>query len=279
MNYTEFLAKWKDLIFTPLDLETPFPLSSDQLLEYTKLYPGHAHEAMIHKTLYNKVRPDFDYTANDPNDFEFFASYRIINRGEIYDKIFCEKYPQVFEWFDTLPMPPGKKFTFGWITQLEEDVIKLSNKNMCSALHVDECMGFGLRLFFNNKDNNLFYYGVKPEYNVQTIKENKDPYHNVGAFHSSDYSLNEKFQVPNANECFFENPIQINVGCETGFGMVQARAVHVIKKESHSDKITMIIEPVGDIKDHWDWEKVDRLLEHSVNKYPEQSIWYEDFLC
>lgn len=277
MNHQEFHDKWKNLIFTPLDLPGP-PCDSDLLAEFMSEYPGYSHEDNMHLTMHGYY-PQRDH---DPHtEYDFYRSFHVINtkiQKPWKCEVFAEMFPDVPQWLASLPMAPQKRFAFGWINQLSQCDVPDVNLSTTSNIHVDEPGSFGLRWFSNNLDNNLYFYGTKPDTNIPDIISQKPGVNtSLEMYHDTNNTTLTDHGIPRANHNFYTEPKKINVHANTGFMLGQHKAAHVIKTESHAHKCTFIVEPIGRLEDRWMWSELDLIVSQSVKNHPTKTIWHEDF--
>lgn len=275
MEHAEFIQKWQNLIFTPLDLPQP-PCDKLLLREFMQMFPGHNHEDYVKHHVYGKV----PVRNHDPDvEYEFFRSFRVVNNIlPWYCEVFADMFPDIPLWLSTLPMVPGKRFSFGWISQLEESDDSSINTMEYSNIHVDEPGSVGLRWFLNNTDNNLFFYATNHDITIpEIISQNPGVQQSKKLYHDNLDRVNPWHGIPQANHYFLSDPISINTSADTAFMLGQTKAAHVIKKESHDDKCTFIVEPAGNLEHRWDWQKLNTLIETSIENHPTETIWHEDF--
>ena len=277
MTHKEFHDAWQNLIFTPLDISNP-PCESQKLAEFMSMFPGHSHEDQVYKFLTGEAPVRSHY---DKVEFNFFRSFHVINT--IFPKpwrcdLFAEMFPEVSDWIETLPLAPEKRFNFGWINQLSApDVPDIDISQTCN-IHVDEPGSFGLRWFKNNLDNNLYFYGTRPDVTIPSLVEsctgNKTSWN---LYHDQKNTYHADHGIPRANHNFYNEPRKISTASDTGFMLGQHRAAHVIRNESHCNKCTFILETVGKLEDRWLWSELNELVEKSIDNYPGETIWHEDF--
>lgn len=274
MQYPEFHARWEKLVFVPLDIPMP-PCDHDLICEYMSQFPGRDHENYMRKQLgYGPLTPEEWLDT----EFDYFRSFRVFSNKPHFDwrcEIFREMFPDVEEWFQTLPLETGKRLSFGWINQLTPEYNKTYPT---SNIHTDEPGSFGLRWYSGNTDNNMYFYGTRNDITIPEIDDlansdfSWDRYHNT-----QDQSLNAQ-GLPRANHNFYEHAVPVDAPENCGFILGQNRAAHVIKTESQHNKITYIIEPIGRQEHTYLWQDVSDIIERSIDLYPDQVIWHED-LC
>ncbi|MCP4832516.1 MAG: hypothetical protein GY886_09920 [Gammaproteobacteria bacterium] len=277
MEYQEFHAKWQNLIFTPLDISNP-PCDAQQLQKFMDMYPGHSHEDNMNHIVHGA----YPERNHDPETlYDFYRSFHVINTK--FSKpwkceVFAEMFPDIPEWLRSLPLAPEKRFAFGWINQLRDQDVPDINFKTTSNIHVDEPGSFGLRWFFNNSDNNLYFYGTKPDITIpDIITSNPNTDTNYHLYHDTINNQLNSDDIPRANNNFYSKPIKISTTSHTSFMLGQQKAAHVIKSESHNYKSTFILEPLGRFEDRWLWSELDHIVEQSVNNHRSETIWHEDF--
>jgi len=279
MQFDEFHKRWEKLVFVPMDIGMP-PLEYEKICEFMDMFPDHEHENYFRRSLgAEPLIQDYDKEKN----FDFFRSFRVYSNKPPYAwqcPIFKEMFPDLESWFETLPLAPGKRLSFGWISQLSPEY----NTNFpTSLIHIDEPGNFGFRWFQGNLDNNLYFYGTRGDITIPEIMDlNSNPNDpndlQWNLFHNTtDASLNSQ-GLPKANQHFYNCARRIDCPEHTGFILGQTRAAHVIKRESNHNKVTYILEPVGRLEDRWLWQEVSDIIERSIDLYSNQVIWHED-LC
>lgn len=276
MNYQEFHDKWKNLIFTPMDIPIP-PCDTKKLQEFIDLYPGQSHDEKMQLKRHGKVL--YKRNHDDLEMYNFFRSFHVIDTmpaTPIICEVFAEMFPDVPEWLESLPLAPGKRFLFGWVSQLPPSLD--SDSKVTSTIHVDEAGSFGLRWFINNFDNNLYFYGTKPDITIpDIIASDPNEKTSYGAYHDTLNTQYNNHDIPRANKYFYSEPIKISTQPHTGFMLGQHKAAHVIKPESHPHKCTFIVQPVGKLEDRWLWSDLNQIVEQSVKNHSTETIWHEDF--
>lgn len=282
MDHFQFTEKYKNLIFTPLDIPPP-PVDKDKFKQW------HEQRPLYEVEFTNRFSPpDYIYTWEQHLEilksckFTLFDSFHVQvqnNTIQWKDPEFFDQFPEVEEWFKCLPLPePNKRFVFGWLSQTPSDLLNQLNKPLFSPIHIDELNSFGLRWFLNNTQNNLYFYGTKPDITMADFyDQERGDIQTYTQTHCPSGAVNQ-WGLPVPNENFLSTPIRINTRADTGFMMGQIKAAHVIKHElDNRDKATFIVQPIG-LKEHrWNWSKLDKIVQQSIKKYPEETIWYEDF--
>ena len=278
MDYQEFHAKWQNLIFTPMDIPIP-PCDPQQLQKFMDMYPGHSHDEKMQRKRLGKVMHKRNNRESEM--YNFFRSFHVIDTmpdTPLICEDFAEMFPDVPKWLESLPLAPGKRLLFGWISQLAQSVVPNLDTSITSTIHVDEAGSFGLRWFINNTDNNLYFYGTKPDITLPSIiasKSHEKPSHFI--YHDKINTQYNKHDIPRPSEHFYSDPIKISTKPHTGFMLGQQKAAHVIKSESHPHKCTFIVQPIGKLEDRWLWPELNQIIEQSVKNHPSETIWHEDF--
>lgn len=270
MNHEEFKNKWKNLIFAPLNLPCP-PIDVDKLTEWTNNNAD--HERKFYENIEGKPFTD-----------EYWEERTWGARGALWESYFVhdpwqgdygdffDHFPDVKDWFKTLPLVEGKRLTFGFLKQRDTTVLQEKNQYLSSTIHTDEVGSFGLRWFLNNQQNNLFFYPAKVEIDGVITKQ-------LQRFNEAGTVLYTDDNVPLPNEdLLYPNYVKVNTRKDTAFILGQLKAAHWIKHESSLiDKYTFIVNPIGILEHRWDWTKVDAILTESIKTHPDEVIYHNDF--
>jgi hypothetical protein len=278
MSHQEFMHRWRDLIFTPIDIPGP-PCDPELIAEFMADWPGTSYHRHVIKSIHGPDHTDIPY---DPNtEWDFFQSFVVKNSSAEFpwhDTDFQAMFPDVSDWIQTLPMVPDKNYAFGWVAQLPTDTISQTNHMNTSMIHTDETGSVGLRWFKQNTDNNLYFYETKQGMTLEEIYELSVPEtkYCLDLYHSPDQTPDPDTGLPRPNEYFKPQAHKVHTRPDTGFMLQQQNACHVIKKESQQAKYTFIVEPVGNFEHRWDWYQLDQIVTQSIDAHPTEVIWRSD---
>ena len=271
MNHTEFVNKWKNLIFSPLNIPCP-PIDTDILTEWTNNNAD--HERKFYECIEGKPFTDDSWEEITWGDrTALWESYFVHDpwQGDYGD--FFDHFPDVKEWFKTLPLVEGKRLTFGFLKQRNKAILQEKNQYLSSSVHIDEVGSFGLRWFLNNQQNNLFFYPAKTEISSNELGASLQLMDKYGSMKFT----KDNAPLPNEN-LLYPDYVQINTRKDTAFILGQVKAGHWIRHESSPvDKYTCIVKPIGTMEHRWDWAKMDAILTESIKTYPDEVIYHNDF--
>lgn len=284
MNYTEFTEKYKTLVFAPLTLPPP-PVTAEELTAWVNDYPD--MEFNETKAVFPDLTKEQFHEHFLKEKFYFFDSFRVCEDLHLtgWNPDFIERFPQMKDWIDDLPVPKHLSYTCGWIVQFPKDTLLKYNKPLCSPIHVDEANGFGLRYFINNQRNHLHFYGIKPDITANDIlehaKQNNIVY-NYQIHHKLDQDGEPVFDgiIPIPNDNYLPKYQTINTVKDTAFLLGQTHASHFITHEDTDElKFTWVVQPIGvPNSEAYDWDRIDQSLQEIIKTRPEECVWYEDFL-
>jgi len=284
MNHKEFLEKYKDIVFIPTVLEPP-PFDLKKLYKWIEDNPNIEHE--YYCTKFNLDMPSdefYDMKWVQGNYSVFFKSYYVCDY-ELgwWNRSFNETFPEVLEWAKTgIPIKEGKRYQFGIVTQRSLEDLKEHGRVFSSSIHTDE-EDIGIRWFFNNKNNNLFFYKTKVPVDDLKAQATDETRNSVVMFNKLtpevELVMNEELKIPYASDNCYSIPIKIDTAETTGWYLNQYRAAHVIAHEmDNPEKITIILDAIGNKEHKWDWERLDNIMTESLEKYKDEAIFLDDFI-
>lgn len=286
MNHEEFLEKYKDIVFIPTVLDPP-PFDHGNLIKWIKDNPQVEHEYYCKKFNVDISLDEFlEMKWGDTNFTTFFKSYYVCDyQMGWWHEGFNTAFPEVLEWAKTIPTKPGKRIQFGVVTQRSLATLHEHKRQLCSSIHTDES-DVGLRWFINNKNNNLFFYKtkkpVKEIIDGINLGEDSDRFQGARLFNlmtdDNKFVLNETLGIPRPNEFCFPDPIQINVDENTGWFLNQHQSAHAIAHEiNNPDKVTIILDAIGAPQHKWDWDRLDKIMQDSLETHRDKAIFLQDF--
>ena len=284
MNHTEFLNKFKDIVFIPTILDPP-PFDLEKLYNWIADNPYVEYDYYCTKFQQDMPLEEFyEMKWSKGNYTTFFKSYYVCDyKMGWWNESFNKTFPEIIEWAKTgIPVTDGKRYQFGIVTQRSISDLKNHNRAFSSSIHTDE-EDVGLRWFFNNKNNNLYFFKTKkPVYDMVTSEtgEVTGGIANFNQINSDlDLIMNEKLGIPHANDNCYRTPIKINTTNETtGWYFNQHHTAHAIAHEmDNPDKLTIIIDAIGNKEHKWDWQRLDNIMTESLKKFRDQAIFLNDF--
>lgn len=277
----EFLAKWSKLIFCPLDISVP-KISTLKFLEWAERAKDTDYNLFKYTTSKysssRKVMTEEEFVQDRKYSFwsgYYALSYQTvadsINTGSIWAHDFDKLFPELVNFYQSLPIQQIK--TIGFLIQ------KKSNTSPpFSLFHVDGPEMFGFRVFLNSKSKGFAMRKLhkdKINFNLGSINLGKDQYFHSNPKKASINNLN--YNIVEKKEFYPQFPNN-NCACV----LTNFSACHSAYEDpgtGEETKITTLI--MSDHKnslDSYDYEKFDKLLERSVNKYKDFVIWYDDDL-
>jgi hypothetical protein len=283
MNHGDFNKKYRDIVFIPTVLEPP-PFDLEKLHKWIKDNPNLEYEYYCTKFNLDITSKEFyDMKWDHGNYSAFFKSYYVCDyKLGWWNESFNQTFPEVLEWAKTdIPVKDGKRYQLGIVTQRSLEELKEHGRAFSSSIHTDE-EDIGLRWFFNNKNNNLFFYKTKVPVDDLKKQATDEARNSVTMFNKitadTELVMNEELGVPYANDNCYSVPIKINTVPTTGWYLNQYQSAHVIAHEiDNPEKITIILDAIGNKEHKWDWERLDDMMVESLEKYKDQAIFLDDF--
>lgn len=266
-------------MFTPTVMEPP-PVDTEKMLEWIRNNPYFEYEYF--KALGNDITKEefYQYKWEKNNNSTFFKSYYVTDyRLGWWHQDFVDNFPEIVEWTKTVPFSnPHKRFQLGFVTQRSLEELKQHNRKFCSSIHIDE-PDVGIRWFFNNKNNNLFFYKTKKPM-AELRHETGFTTLSLNRMENDSLVMNENLGIPHSNTQYVHSdPIKINTSEQnTGWYLNQQNAAHVIAHEmDNPDKITVILDAIGEPEHKWDWYRLDEMMTKSLEKYSSEAIMLNDY--
>jgi len=257
MNSKEFNERWKNLLYAPLDIPVP-------LIDYNKIYKW-IETSNQEDDMFLEYVPDHD---DDPGVIH--GTYRCMfakdENGWVceFDKLF----PEYIEFFKTLPLNYFN--TMYLVQQTPERVGPMTSW----VIHVDEINQFGLRVFLNKSEHGPTFYKIRKDCPDTPYYQDTDFYMKEG----NRAILENGSYVPNT-DVLHSSPYYTKSPHSQG-------AVSVLNNISaaHTGEYTLTGESRFFFVFHsgqdmgmsmLDFDKLDKLVEQSLVKYPEYTLYYD----
>lgn len=287
MDRQEFCKLYDNLLFVPLEVRHPpvDPALLGKWCEESNDSVKLRTQNLSPEERMEKLR-EFN---NTKNIFSFASIYSLTNGDGTFKQSFLNYFPDFVEWFESLTFikKSPKDFRMGVLRQDTQEFIYRSDLHSHSPIHHDQPGTFGLRIYFNNNNNNMYmiprkvpheYYGeVDP-------KIKKDVYNDV--LHKKDENgdivmTDNGFPVP-ADEYHSVYLRARTPNKDTIFMLNDARCAHVVMKEydvrpEHQDeKYTMLLLARNEHDDLFDWDELHKVIQQSIEKNSEYVVWWDD---
>lgn len=284
MNHKDFVDKYKDIVFIPTVLESP-PFDLKKLYKWIEDNPFLEYDYYCTKFNLDISSEEFYNSKWSNGSYSiFFKSYYVCDY-ELgwWNESFNQTFPEILEWAKTgIPVKDGKRYQFGIVTQRSLKELEEHGRAFSSSIHTDE-EDIGIRWFFNNKNNNLFFYKTKVPVDQLKSQATDETRNSVVMFNKLtpdvDLVINEDLGIPYASDNCYSTPIKINTAETTGWYLNQCQSAHVIAHEiDNPEKITIILDAIGNKEHKWDWERLDAIMTESLEKYKDQAIFLDDFI-
>jgi len=283
MNYHEFINKYRDLVFIPTVLPPP-PFDLKKLHTWIGNNPDleyHYYCAKFQSDI--SVEKFYEMKWSAGNYTTFFKSFYVCDyHMGWWNESFNKAFPEILEWAKIgIPVKDGKRYQFGIVTQRSLKDLEDHNRAFSSSIHTDE-QDVGLRWFFKNKNNNLYFFKTKKPVHDIFTNEAGETTSGIAAFNkvTADMQIvmNEKLGIPHANKNCYSKPIKIDTVETTGWYLNQYHTAHAIAHEmDNPEKITIILDAIGNVEHKWDWERLDVMMTESLEKYSDSAIFLNDF--
>lgn len=276
---TEFLSKWGKLIFCPLDLSVP-EISISTFLEWAEGAKETDYNLFKYTTsrasLDKKIMTEEEFAQDRKYGFwsaRYALSYQTVansnNTESEWANNFDKLFPDLVKFYHSLPIKKIK--TIGFLIQN-----KSSNSPPFAPFHIDGPEMFGFRIFLNSKSKGFTMRKIqrsKINFDLGLVNLGQDRFFHhdpkKASINNLNYNIVEKKefypQFPNKNcACVLTNFSACH-SAYTDAGIGEETKITTLVMSDHKNSL-----------DSYDYEKFDKLLERSVDKYKDFVIWYDD---
>jgi hypothetical protein len=253
MNHQEFMDKYDSLMFARLAI--PFPdvdLVSFHLwceankratyLSYVHHRQKSGREAMEEEVFHEIGIHGYwrQHHLTDARDNKFYGT-------------FAQEFPELVEFFNSFAI---NNLDLVIATTWSAEARTANVSDISDVMHFDE-RGFGIRAYANYENGGLAFRRLKDRTAVP-IREQRGTYI--------------------AQEEEMQDEVQCALIADPSFSWILNNhcAFHAPKKvgTDFDSKITFVIQGGNPPETYFDWGKLDSIVQDSLDKYPEQAIWY-----
>ena len=257
MYNAEFIEKWKNLLYIPLDVPVP-EFNYDKLCNWVDT-STHRNEHDMHLTYETESETGAVHGT-------YRCMYAKDRDGWVGD--FDIKFPEYMDFFKSLPL--NYFSTMYLVRQTPEKAGPLTSW----YIHVDETNQFGLRVFLNKSSKGPTFYKIKEAalsdtyYDDNFYMKNSD---GIAIIKNGSY-------VPNP-DVLYPDPYYTASPCDTG-------TVSIVNNISaaHTGEYTLdgesrfffVFHPAQDANISMiDFDELDVMIGDALTKYPEYALYYE----
>lgn len=238
MNHVEFLHRYNELLFLPLDWIIP---SIDEA-EFTAW-------AQNNREFSNSVVRE---TAKNPNAQAtdgFWWVHYLFHNG-VWAPGFAEQFPEWVLFFESSPLRNHRQF---YILQQHEEV------EQTGYIHFDEREIPGLRAYVN-ADEGLYFRPLKQP----------DTYPNI-------QQLNSLLSMRHNEDLLQPRELNIQSPCDHyPFLLGNQHAPHAVRPCLHgSRKLTFVMQSGNVPQDAYDWDALSALVERSLVRFADSALWFK----
>jgi len=285
ITYTEFCKKHDNLMFAPLDIELP-PVTPAELVSWCEqtggAYRNYAKEAgiSIEELLLTLYPAHFETT----NIMNLTSLFMVKESPNPITPSFANAFPEFESWFNGLSISTGiNNVTIALLRQDNNTILDNLGLPDFSPIHHDNPGAYGLRIYLNNKNNNMFMFPKKERFGYDTFS--------LGIYGDKLHALDENQKVvtdsngfPVPNDDYINKPVRARTpNKDTAFIMNEANSAHVVIRE-HQDlpapdeeKFTFLILPTPYAFDQtYNWGELDQVINKAIDANKEYCIFYDE---
>lgn len=235
MNHVEFLNRYSNLLFLPLDWSMPG-------LDQTTFSTWCDHNREFSTSIIREITKNPQSEATDG----FWWIHYLFHKGR-WAPGFTEQYPEWVEFFESSPLRNRSTF---YVLQQTDECLKTG------YLHFDEKRIPGLRAYVNG-DEGLYFRRLKDPTSLPSVKD-----------------LNFLLSMRHNEALLNGPPIHIDLPqSNVAFLLGNQCAPHAVCPSVHGPrKLTFVMQSGNAPEDAYDWDALETLVQQSLRKYAEFAL-------
>ena len=253
MNYQEFMTKYDSLVFARL--AAPFPAFNQ--VAFLDWCNNNRLSAYLNYVSYREKvgRPSMtedDFYISGMHGF-WIQHWLTDPRTNTFYGTFAEEFPELVKFFNSFGINNiDLVIATTWSPTARESEIS----EIADVMHFDE-RGFGIRTYANYENGGLEFRRLK---------------------NKADAPIRTQRGTYLAQEDEMEHTVEGTFVSEPSFAWILNNhcAFHAPRKvgTDFDSKITFVIQGGNEPETYFDWDKLDSIVQESLDKYPEEAIWY-----